>query len=117
MGGDRVATYTEEVQNVLTTLERIEGELDSLAEDTRDLLDTDLREEDVVNLLWARQHDRTKSGTREALDALQSIGEKETAEIMVRLTAAYGNMSMAEAEEFVDDLYDLRDRYGSRGGT
>lgn len=111
MGGSSTPHH-DRVMVLLKKLDRVESEIDDLGEDVRDLLANDLTDEDLVILLWGRKHDRTKRSTRSALAALESIGQKDTRDIMVRLTAAYGNMSMSDAEEFVEDIYDLSDRYG-----
>ena len=108
--------YTEKVQTMLDLVETIEGELGYLADDVARLADTGLEDDDVVDLLWARKHDRTKSETEGALDALRSIDSRDRREVMIRLVAAYGNMSQSDAEDFVDDLYRLRDRYGADAG-
>lgn len=109
--------HHDRVMVLLKKLDRVEDQLDELGGDVRDLLDTELTDEDLVILLWGRKHDRTKGGTRDAIDALQSIGDKDVRDVMIRLVAAYGKMSRADAEEFVDDMYDLRERYGPSGGS
>lgn len=104
--------YLERVKAMLDTLEGVEADLDSLADDVDDLVSTPLDEDDLVFILWGRDHNRTKTGTRDALDALSSIGKRDRREVMIRLVAAYSDLTLTDAADFVDDLYQLRDRYG-----
>lgn len=103
----------DRIMVMLKKLERVEAEVGALADDVEAILDTGIEHDDLVLLLWGRKHDRTKGGTEDALTALETIGTKDPRDIMVRLTAAYGKMSLDDAREFVDDLYEIRDRYGA----
>lgn len=112
MPDDEDNPYLQRVTAMLDTLDGVERHLDDLQTDIRDLTDMPLDNDDLVYILWGRDHNRTKTGTRDALNALGDIGDKPRREVMIRLVAAYSDLNLDEAADFVDDLYQLRDRYG-----
>lgn len=108
--------YVERVESLIDRFEKVEREVGHMADDLSRLADTGLEDDDLVLLLWGRKSDRTKRGTEDALDAIRDIGNKDPRDVMIRLTAAYGKMNLDEAEDLVEDLYTLRDRYGGGDG-
>lgn len=111
------APYHDKLTESIRRLDRVEDKLDAFTDDVRDLRsNTALTDDDLVILLWGRQHDRTKSQTEAALEALDAIGQRDDREVLTRLVAAFGKMSLDDSREFVDDLYDIRDRYGDFAG-
>lgn len=104
--------YLDKVENLIDTLDSVEDEMRSLTEDIGDLADNPLDDEDLVNVLWGRKHSRTKTETRDALNTLRDIEDMEERTAAIRLIAAFSDMTIEESREFMDDLKQLRERYG-----
>jgi hypothetical protein len=101
----------ERFAHALKALERAEGRLLALQQEV-EALNTGLREEDAVRLLYGRNSDFSLSDIRQLFDTLDTIEGADSRKLTVRLLADLGNTRLDDAEEFFEEVTRLRERYG-----
>jgi hypothetical protein len=85
-----------------------------LAEIQSDLasIRTGLREEDAIRLIYGRNSDCSLEEIRALFDTLDAIAGSDTRKLTIRLLADLGGCRIDDAEDFIEEVERLRERYG-----
>lgn len=89
--------------------------LDALASNVAALRRTGLRDNDVVDLLYGRNHGLTKTTIAAVLDGLDEIErdlERDREELLVTLVADTSDVGKRDVRETFEELASLRAQYG-----
>lgn len=102
----------EELERAIAALTAVEDRVQSLVEGF-DSLETGLSRSDTVALLYGRRNGLNKGNVKDAMSTLESMGGRSDTDLVKRLLADLSDLNKSEAQDFVDELTDLRRKYGS----
>lgn len=95
----------------LQSIERAANSLEALRGDVASI-NTGLREEDAIRLIYGRNGNWSLSDIRSMFDTLDTISGASDRKLIVRLLADLGNVKLDDSEEFYEEVERLRERYG-----
>ncbi|MCD2202727.1 hypothetical protein [Halobacterium sp. KA-6] len=95
-------------------IEALRGAEHTLDEFTAELsdVDTGLTHSDTVSLLYGRPNDLTKTAIRNGFETLEDLEAKSTRHLLKRLLADEGDLTLKEADAFLQEVERLEQRYG-----
>ncbi|MFB6202466.1 MAG: hypothetical protein ABEI98_10715 [Halorhabdus sp.] len=101
----------------LSVIQGVAMKLEVLQEDLEALRRTRLRDEDVVDLLYGRNSQLTKTQIRAVMEAVDDIDRRLDSasareDLLVRITSDVSDETMADTRDVFEDLGRLNRRYG-----
>lgn len=112
---DDVSIETQEFHDQLTQIAEAAESLRTLSADLEALRKTGLQDSDVVYLLYGRNRSLNKSTIEQVIDSLDDVDrklERGRHDLLKRLVADVGNVSIRDTESVFDELESLHKRYG-----